>query len=112
MAKYRTTGCFKFLIFILIAVPAALAISSYYHGENPIDFVKEKLGQTTTADSGVATSDTGSTKASTNNAQISDLNAEINELRNQVRGLESENQNLRNVIKEKDKEITRLSDGY
>ena len=113
MAKYRTTGCFKFLIFILIAIPAALAISSYYHGENPIDFVKEKLGQTSTSEQGTATiNDRGNNSSTQSSKEISDLNTEINELRNQVRSLESENQNLRNVIKEKDKEIKRLSDGF
>ena len=111
MAKYRTTGCFKFLIFLLFAVPASLAISAYVNGENPIEFIKEKLGQISSSDSeSTATIDRGS--SGTSSKEISDLNSEINELRNKVRSLESENQNLRNVIKEKDKEIKSLSEGY
>jgi septal ring factor EnvC (AmiA/AmiB activator) len=113
MAKYRTTGCFKFLIFLLLAIPASLAISSYVNGENPIDFIKETLGQTSSSDSEkTATIDRGSTTSSNSTKEISDLNSEINELRNEIRTLESENQNLRNVIKEKDKEIKSLSEGY
>ncbi len=113
MAKYRTTGCFKFLIFLIFAVPASLAISSYVNGENPIDFIKEKLGQTNSSDSeSTATIERGTSTTSNSSKEISNLNAEINELRNEVRSLESENQNLRNVIKEKDKEIKSLSQGY
>lgn len=113
MAKYRTTGCFKFLIFLLFAIPASLAISSYVNGENPIDFIKEKLGQTSSSDDGsTAKIDNGTSSSSNSNKEISKLNSEINELRNEVRSLESENQNLRNVIKEKDKEIKSLSQGY
>ena len=101
MAKYKSTGCLKFLIFLLIAVPAAFAISSYYHGENPLEYVQNKIGGDKTVTSTPSTS-------SNNNEDVIELNTEINELRNEVRKLEDENQNLRNLIKEKDLEINDL----
>ena len=101
MAKYKSTGCLKFLIFLLIAVPAAFAISSYYHGENPLEYVQNRIGDNKTQTSSPS-------NTSSNNEDVIELNTAINELRNKVRKLENENQNLRNLIKEKDLEINDL----
>lgn len=96
--KYKTTGCFKFLIFLLIAIPVAFIGSSYYHGEDPLSFIKHKIGTATeTASSDRASSESDDT-----------YKAELNELRNQVRRLENENQNLKDVLEKKQKEIDDL----
>ncbi len=102
MAKYKSTGCLKFLIFLIIAVPAAFAISSYYHGENPLDYVQNRLGERTIEN-------TSSSKSTDVGGDVLELNTTINELRNELRKLETENQNLRNLMKEKDNEIEALS---
>jgi len=91
MAKYKTTGCFKFLIFLILAIPVAFLISSYYHGEDPLSVIKEKI--TTISDS--------SENSHSNDESV----LQINELRNQIRELERENDNLSKLLKEKQKEI-------
>lgn len=98
MAKYKTTGCFKFLIFLILAVPVAFVISSYYHGEDPLNYVKEKLGSQN------QTNKTGSN-------DTDDCEMEINELRNKIRELNLENGNLSKLLKEKDKVIDGLNEG-
>jgi len=96
--KYKTTGCFKFLIFLIIAVPVAFFASSYYHGEDPVAVIKEKIGS--------ASETTTSTRPSSG---IDDsFKSELNELRNQVRRLENENQNLKDVLENKQAEIDAL----
>ncbi len=96
--KYKTTGCFKFLIFLVIAVPVAFFASSYYHGEDPVAVIKEKIGsasETTTSSRPSSTSDDS-------------YKSELNELRNQVRRLKNENQNLKDVLEKKQTEIDAL----
>lgn len=95
MAKYKTTGCFKFLIFLIIAVPVAFLISSYYHGEDPLSSIKDKIS-------------TISESSQTDDARTDDSTLQINELRNQIRDLERENDNLSKLLKEKQKEIDAL----
>ena len=43
-SKYKTTGCFKFFIFLLIFVPIAYFGASYYHGVDGIGQIKEWIG--------------------------------------------------------------------
>jgi len=95
MAKYKTTGCFKFLIFLILAVPVAFLISSYYHGEDPLSMIKDKIS-------------TVSENSQTTDKRNDDSTLEINELRNQIRDLERENDNLTKLLKEKQKEIDAL----
>lgn len=99
MPKYKTTGCFKFLIFLIIAVPVAFIISSYYHGEDPFHTIKEKITTIETSNEG-SQSELGV-----------DYEIEINDLRNQIRELNRENDNLTKLLKEKDKEIDELKTG-
>lgn len=100
MPKYKTTGCFKFLIFLILAVPVAFLASSYYHGEDPLAYVKEKVNQVST-----------SAETSSNTAAIDDAELEINSLRNEIRDLERENENLTRLLDEKQKEINSLKSG-
>jgi len=85
-ARYRTTGCFKFLIFLLFAAPIAYIGASYYHGEDPIANIREAITKVSPADDGASYS---------NEAELKE---EINELRNRIRELEDENRNLRNRL--------------
>lgn len=39
--KYKMTGCAKFLIFLIIAVPLAYIGASYYNGVDPFAKIKE-----------------------------------------------------------------------
>jgi len=103
MAKYKTTGCFKFLIFLIIAVPIAFLISSYYHGEDPLAAVKEKL---------IEISDSTGESQTSSRSENDESILEINELRNQIRDLERENDNLSKLLKEKQKEIDVLKSGF
>lgn len=100
MPKYKTTGCFKFLIFLILAVPVAFLASSYYHGEDPLAYVKEKVSQVST-----------STETSSNTAALGDAELEINSLRNEIRDLERENENLSRLLDQKQKEIDNLKSG-
>lgn len=102
MPKYKTTGCFKFLIFLILAVPVAFLASSYYHGEDPLAYVKEKVSE--------VSSPTTKTSPS-NTAALDDAEVEINSLRNQIRDLERENENLSRLLDEKQKEISALKMG-
>jgi len=100
--KYKTTGCFKFLIFLLIALPVAFIGSSYYHGEDPMSFIKNKIGMATET----ASSDRASDRASADSNDT--YKTELNELRNEVRRLENENRNLKDVLQKKQEEIDEL----
>jgi len=102
MAKYKTTGCFKFLIFLILAVPVAFLASSYYHGEDPLAYVKEKVSQVSTS---------SETSSSANTAELEDAELEINSLLNKIRELERENENLTRLLDEKQKEISALQLG-
>lgn len=101
MPKYKTTGCFKFLIFLILAVPVAFLASSYYHGEDPLAYVKDKISQVSTS----------SETSSASTADLEDAEVEINSLRNKIRDLEKENENLTRLLDEKQKEISALQLG-
>lgn len=38
--KYKMTGCAKFIIFIIIAIPLSWIAASYYNGSNPFEKLK------------------------------------------------------------------------
>lgn len=102
MPKYKTTGCFKFLIFLILAVPVAFIASSYYHGEDPLAYVKEKISNVSTS---------SETSSPANTTALDDAELEINSLRNNIRDLERENENLTRLLDEKQKEINALKLG-
>ena len=102
MPKYKTTGCFKFLIFLILAIPIAFLASSYYHGEDPLAYVKDKISEV---------SSTTESSSSSNTAELNDAEVEINSLRNTIRDLQRENENLSRLLDEKQKEINSLKTG-
>ncbi len=102
MPKYKTTGCFKFLIFLILAIPVAFLASSYFHGEDPLAYVKDKISEV---------SSTTESSSSSNTAELNDAEVEINSLRNTIRDLQRENENLSRLLDEKQKEINSLKTG-
>ena len=95
--KYKMTGCAKFFIFLLFAIPAAYFASAYYHGEDGIGFIKEKIGLITSSDGSqndLSEAREANLKALENQQQyektIQELNAKIKNLEMQLKAMEEE----------------------
>ena len=84
-SKYKTTGCFKFLIFLLFFVPIAYFGASYYHGVDGIQQIKEIIGMETSE--GDQTEKAEKAKSETYNM---DAQEKIKELENKIKDLEAE----------------------
>lgn len=91
--KYKTTGCFRFFLVIIILAPIAYLGASYYNGENGIENIKQflNIGQ-------------NSSSQSTDDV-YKNTGADLQE---QIENLENENRKLRREVKEKDAEIKAL----
>jgi predicted RNase H-like nuclease (RuvC/YqgF family) len=113
--KYKLTGCARFLIFLLIFTPLVLIGVSLYNGVNPIEKAKELLNIETTENVAEPRQDNTSTNRAADDSNSSSGVSEVNILKNQVEvqqntidELKKENTDLKNQIKEKDREIQNL----
>ena len=81
MAKQRlkTTGFFRFLVFLIIAGPATYIAASYINGEDGIQNVKNLIGV-----------DAALEKPPTAPVKEVDLGAEISDYKQQIKALELE----------------------
>ena len=96
--KYKVTGCARFFIFFLFFVPIVYFGAAYFRGEDGVqklkDFYHKMIGKPPSI-SGTKDPDT---------YQIKDLKQELDEARDEIR-------ELKNIIREKDKEIEKLKSG-
>ena len=96
--KYKVTGCARFFIFFLFFVPIVYFGAAYFRGEDGVqklkDFYHKMIGKPQST-SGTKDPDT---------YQIKDLKQELDEARDEIR-------ELKNIIREKDKEIEKLKSG-
>lgn len=94
---YKTTGCFRFAIFLLLFAPLAYLGASYYNGQDGLGNLKKMFSKVVSVFSGVTTT-TSSTKsdgnASSSNTNVAVQNAEISD--------------LKSAVERKDKEINTL----
>lgn len=95
--KYKVTGCARFFIFFLIFVPIVYFGAAFFRGEDGMqklkDFYHKVIGKTEREKDNKT--DTGDTY------RIEDLQKELDEAKAEIR-------ELKNIIKEKDKEIEKL----
>ena len=109
--KYKLTGCARFLIFLLIFTPIVLIGVSLYYGENPIEKAKELLNIETRVDNPESEEMTYEGTGKEDAGEVSEINILREQTRIQkstIETLKKENEDLRNQILEKDREIQLL----
>ncbi|HUR30053.1 MAG TPA: hypothetical protein VMZ69_01405 [Saprospiraceae bacterium] len=96
--KYKVTGCARFFIFFLFFVPIVYFGAAYLRGEDGLqkmkDFYHKMIGKPQ------STSD----RKDPDTYEIKDLHKELDKAKDEIR-------ELKNTIKEKDKEIEKLKSG-
>lgn len=98
--KYKVTGCARFIVFFIIFIPVVYFGAAYLRGEDGWQKLKDFYHDIT----GKTVSDTNRDEDSRSTYKIEDLQKELDAARAEIR-------ELRNVIKEKDKEIETLKSG-
>ncbi len=98
----KMTGFARFFIVMLFLVPAAYIGASYYNGEDGVQNIKELLGLDKKSDQ-----ETTTIQADQDQSTSSD-NETIQDLRQQVQDLKSENEKLKAMIRNRDREIEEL----
>lgn len=84
---YKTTGCFRFVLFIIILAPLAYLGASYYHGQDGLQNLKNLFSKGIAVFNGSSAADTKSTASDTkkeptaepvpvNTTEIADLEKE------------------------------------
>jgi hypothetical protein len=98
--KYKVTGCARFFIFFLFFVPIVYFGAAYFRGEDGWqklkDFFNTAIGKSERV--------VEDKKPSNDTYRIEDLQKELDDAKTEIR-------ELKNIIKEKDKEIARLKSG-
>ena len=94
--KYKVTGCARFIIFFIIFVPVVYFGAAFLRGEDGMQKLKDLFGgitgRETSASPGREDPDT---------YKIEDLQKELDDAKAEIR-------ELKNIIKEKEKEIEAL----
>ncbi len=105
--KYKMTGCAKFFIFLIIAVPLAYIGASYYNGADPFAKIKEieifktdkgnssKDAQTKNINAPVVNESTLKKELELKNEEIEFLNKKIKKLEDLVNQQKEELEKLR-----------------
>ncbi len=105
--KYKMTGCAKFFIFLIIAVPLAYIGASYYNGSDPFAKIKEieifktdkdnslKDDQTKNINAPVVNESTLKKELELKNEEIEFLNKKIKKLEDLVNQQKEELEKLR-----------------
>ena len=95
--KYKVTGCARFFIFFLIFVPIVYFSAAFFRGEDGMQKLKEFYHKTI----GKSDQQKDNKTDSRDTYRIEDLQKELDEAKAEIR-------ELKNIIKEKDKEIEKL----
>lgn len=98
--KYKVTGCARFFIFFLFFVPIVYFGAAYFRGEDGMQKLKDFFNTAIGKKERVV----GDKKESKDTYRIEDLQKELDDAKTEIR-------ELKNIIKEKDKEIQRLKSG-
>lgn len=104
--RLKLTGFSRFLIFMLFFAPIAYIGIQYYQGEDGLQKAKDLITNVTQDNN---TSEREAT-VPTNNQEEDKITIEdqIQILRTRIEQLEKENEELKQIIKEKDQEILQL----
>ncbi len=97
------TGCARFFIFLLLFTPLVLIGVSYYNGSNPFEQVKELLNIEKTE--ATSTKKTIDEPASTSVSSEAILKSTIDTQKETIEELRKENRELKQVIKQKDRQL-------
>lgn len=107
---YKTTGCFRFAIFLLIFAPLAYLGASYYNGEDGIGNLKKMANKVISVFSGVPlpsnenaepkTTNNNQSTAATEKQELQDLKAAVERKDKEINTLIEENLNLKMKLKE------------
>lgn len=92
--RLRLTGFARFLMVMVILVPAAYIGASYYNGEDGIQNIKQLLGIHSSS-SGAASSNTRNS-----NAPAAGKESETDRLQQRIEALEKENRDLKVQIRD------------
>ncbi len=108
-SKFKLTGFARFFFAMVIIIPLAYFGASYYNGENGLTNLKKLVG----IDLAEESNDEGTTSVKRDSeTKKSDSNtretAEIDRLQKRVNELEKENEKLKQVIKNREREIELL----
>ncbi|MEP6648157.1 MAG: hypothetical protein ABJC12_13790 [Saprospiraceae bacterium] len=95
--KYKTTGCFRFIIFFIIFLPAVYFGATYFRGENGIKIIKDFLH-----------SITGNSPSSTSGTDMKSDTYKSDDCKTELKKLQDENDELKRQLRDKDNEISQL----
>lgn len=84
--KYKTTGCAKFILMLVILAPLAYLGASYFNGQDGIQNIRDLFGGNGDRTQVVESRDTD------------DLTDQIKDLREEVKALEKENDRLKSDL--------------
>ena|SRR5687767_10425838 len=96
--RYKTTGCARFFVFLIIFLPVVYFGAAYLRGEDGMQKLKDFYHNT------FGGRDTSDKKKDPDTYRIEDLREELDDAKREIR-------DLKNIIKEKEKEIEKLKSG-
>jgi len=97
--RYKVTGCARFIVFFIIFIPIVYFGAAYFRGEDGLQEMKNFFNKIRGKE--ITRTDTNS---SGDTYQIQDLQKELDAAKAEIR-------ELKNIIKEKEKEIEQLKSG-
>ena len=97
--RYKVTGCARFIVFFIIFIPIVYFGAAYFRGEDGLQEMKNFFNKIRGKE--ITRTDTHS---SGDTYQIQDLQKELDAAKAEIR-------ELKNIIKEKEKEIEHLKTG-
>lgn len=110
MAKsYKTTGCFRFFVFILILAPIVYLGASYYNGQDGIQNIKniinrvkgkEWVRESNKQEAHENKTTDQSNSSIGNDAKISELNTQVSLKDKEINALIQQNLDLKQQLKE------------
>ena len=98
--KYKTTGCFRFIIFFLIFVPLVFFGAAYFRGENGLQILKDFYHKV------VGKSSTSSTSEDDKSDTYSS-----DDCKTELKKVQDENDELKRKVREQENEIAKLKSG-
>ena len=98
--RAKMTGFARFLIIMVFVAPLAYLGASYYNGEDGVQNLKNLLG--------IDKAQTESVDRTDRNDDSSTFSGDTQALQQQIRDLQSENDELKKSLRERDREIQEL----
>jgi flagellar motility protein MotE (MotC chaperone) len=108
-SKFKLTGFARFFFAMIIIIPLAYFGASYYNGEDGWANLKKMVGIDLAEESNDQETTSIKTDSRTNNSKSNKSEtAEIDRLQNRVNQLEKENEKLKQLLKNREREIELL----